>query len=509
VTNATTTATKKNRTRRGKRGNNSSQGDIANAAHSRFASTSATVGQSSSSGSGGVNETRLKSMLGDPSKNAVQVGGLSRSAKSLNGSYKGIIEYFSSMLTYDHLIYPVLENPLAFMEEPSAMQLDFAQKAVFLDRMNIRFHLPIFTTKILTDGILFLYKTEDSKGVAFMEMPTSFCRIGYIEDGVYRFQIDVTKLTDETVLNYPKEIQSAYTGYQSGNVDKLIEGKFYEVSDKGVAFTIDGDTLTQGGVGMPPLASALLDVLKVDSAKNAMEETSKLDNTKIVHSKIETDEKGRPLMELPVVHQYHGALKRSLPEGSVAITNPFETNVMSLNGTGRDGKFSLLERTVDNLFESAGVSKLLFAGDGASSQALERSIQVDAQWLYATVLPIYSNYFNYELKKASKKGSSWKIKFLQTSHFDRETAIKTSKDQLSNGGSRQEYLAHTGMTPLEVANMLVFEQRIMNIDDIMIAKQTSFTMSSSDTDGKTQDNEAGAPKSSDPTDTTTRIKDSE
>lgn len=257
---------------------------------------------------------------------------------------------------------------------------------------------------------------------------------------------------------------------------------------------------------MPPLASALLDAIKIDGAKSAMEETSKLDNTKIVHSQIETDEKGRPLMELPVVFEYHGALKRSLPEGSVAITNPFKTNVMSLNGTGRDGKFSLLEKTVDNLYDSAGVSKLLFAGDGASSQALERSIQVDAQWLYSVLLPMFSNYINYELKKVSKKGSIWKAKFLQVSHFDREEAIKTSKDQLSNGGSRQEYLAYTGMSPLEVANMLIFEQRILNIDDIMVAKQTSFTMSGEDSGGKTD--EAGAPKSTDPTDTTTRIKDS-
>jgi hypothetical protein len=77
---------------------------------------------------------------------------------------------------------------------------------------------------------------------------------------------------------------------------------------------------------------------------------------------------------------------------------------------------------------------------------------------------------------------------------------------LANGGSRTEYLAHCGMTPIEIVNMLVFEQRILTIDDLMIAKQTSYTMGGDQTDGQS---EAGAPESDDPTDTTTRIKDAQ
>lgn len=471
----------------------------------KFASASASVGGTTSSSSN-ITEARLKSMIKDPSKNASQVGSLSKSLKQSNGIYKSIIEYFGSLLTFDHLIYPVIENPISFMEDPSEMQIQFSENAKFLDRLNPKFHLPIFTDSIFTNGSTFLYKLEDSKSVAYMEFPNAYCRIGFIEDGVYRYQIDVSKITEATLISYPKEIQNAFTGYKNGSVDKLIEGKWYQVSDKGVAFTLDTSTLSQGGVSMPPLSSAILDVIKIEKAKDEMEDTAKLDNTKIVHSKIQTDDKGRPLMELPVVHEYHNALKRSLPEGSVAITNPFETRVMTLNGTGRDGKFSLLEKAIDNLYEGAGVSKLLFAGDGASSQALERSIQVDCQWLYSFLLPMYSNYYNYELKKIGKKGTIWKAKFLQISHFDREDSIKTAKDQLSYGGSRQEYLAYTGMTPIEVANMLIFEQRVLNIDEFMVAKQTSHTMSSKDSDSET---EVGAPKSDNPSDTTIRISDSE
>jgi hypothetical protein len=496
-------ATNKNRNRKNRNNNRNNT-----MAYERFASASATVSGSNSGVSRGMTESRLKSQLRDPAKNGTNISALSKGMKQINGMYRSIIRYMSSLLTYDHLLYPVLDDPFNFADNPKDMQMAFAQNAKFLDRYNPKFYLPQFTEKIFTNGVAYLYKLEDSKGIAYMEFPLTLCRIGYIEDGVYRFQMDITKLSDSTVLAYPKEIQTAYTSYKNGNTEKLIEDKWYQVSDKGVAFTIDVDALTQGGISVPPLASALLDVIKVENAKDAMESTAQLDNTKIVHSKIQTDDKGRPLMDLPVVLEYHNALKRSLPEGSVAITNPFETTGITLNGTGNNGKFALLEKTIENLYDGAGVSKQLFAGDGTSSQALERSIQVDCQWLYAFLLPIYTNYYNYELKKVNKKGTQWKVKFLNISYFDQEDTIKTAKDQLSFGGSRMEYLAYTGMTPLEVANMLIFEQKVLNIDDIMTAKATSYTQSGKETKSTSND-DRGRPKSDDPTDTTVRIRDAE
>lgn len=473
--------------------------------HTRFASTSATfTGQSASSGSRGIDEARLKSMLQDPAKNSTSVAGLSKSMKQVNGMYKRIVKYMSSLLTFDHTIYPVMQNPLQDVGDVNAIQQAFAQTSIFVDKLNPKFNIPLFTEKLFTNGVTFQYKIEDSKSVAYMEIPQALCRVSYLEEGVYRFQFDITKLSEAVALTYPKEFQSAYVSYKGGNSEQFIEGKWYQVSDKGVAFTIDSEVLQQAGQAMPPMANALIDAIKIESAKDSMESTSQLDNSKIIHSQVPIDDKGRPTMELPVVQEYHNALKRNLPEGAVAITNPFETTASTLNGTGKDGKFALLDKTIDTLYDGAGVSKLLFAGDGTSSQALERSLEVDAMWLYSTLLPMFTNYYNYELKKAGKKNVNWRIKFLNMTHMNKEKAVATAKDQLTFGGSRLEYLAYCGMTPIEVANMLVFEQRVLSIDDYMVAKQTSNTLS-----GDPQAEKAGAPKSDDPTDTTTRIKDSQ
>lgn len=471
--------------------------------YTSFATTSAyNTATSQNTSISSTTEARIKTMLQDVSTNASTITGVSKTVKNLNGMYKRIIKYMSSLLTYDHLIYPVFDNPYE-EQDNDAVKLSFSQTAIFMDRLNPKYYLPIFMEKMLTNGAVYLYKLEDSKGVAYQELPYNYCKVSYLEDGVYRFELDMTKLNDNTSITMPKEILSAYTSYKNGQRDKLRENKWYQVSDKGVAFTVDVDVLMQKGYSLPAFANVLIDALKVEGAKEGMEDKNDLDNSKIVHSLIPVDDRGRPLMELDVVKAYHNSLKANLPKGSVAVTNPFETKALNLNGTGAKEMFSLLDKTTEQLYKGAGVSPQLFADDNSSSQALERSIQVDAQWLYNFMLPMFSNYYNYELKKASKKGVQWRLKFVEVSYFDRIEAVKTAKDQLTYGGSRQEYLAFTGMTPLQVANMLNFEQNILDIDSLMVAKQNSNTLSSKDSE------EAGRPKSEEPTDTTVRINDSE
>jgi hypothetical protein len=495
-----------------KRNNNSSNNVNPAQQHARFAQSSAQFIGVTSTSTSSTNVSNIKTMIQDPSKNSSQIRDISNALKHVNGIYKRIIVYMASVLTYDHTIYPVMQNPMVDITgDIQAMQQSFAQTAIYLDRLNPKYNLPLITEKMFTNGTVFLYKLEDSKGIAYQDLPLNLCRVSYLEEGVYRYQVDVTKINDNLYQIMPKEIQSAVDGYKAGTIaDKLVQGRYFQVSDKGVAFSIDPDVLAQAGQSLPPFASSLIDIFRIESAKDAMEDTSTLDNVKVVHSTVPIDDKGRPTMELPVVQEYHNALKRSLPKGAVAITNPFETKAVNLSGTGADVTFGLLDKSVEQLFKGVGVSQQLFANDNTSSNALERSLQVDAQWAYAYLLPLYSNYYNYELKKIGKKGTQWKVKFLPISWVDRKDAIATAQSQLSFGGSRLEYLAYTGMTPLEVANMLLFEQRVLTIDDYMVVKATSHTTAGgTGANGQsatpTNPNGGGAPQSQNPTDTTVRI----
>lgn len=452
----------------------------------------------------GLTEKRIKQMLQNPSTSGRELGLASKTMKNFNGSYKRIIKYMSSILTYDHYIYPLLENPVDALTKREELQLDFFQKAVFIDRLRLKYYLPIFLEKMFTLGAVFLYKLEDKKSVAYQEFALEYCRIYSISEGVFRYEFDVSKINEESLIYYPKELQNAYTKYKNGDYsnDSKFDGSWYKVSDKGVAFSLDVEVLNQLGISVPPFASVIADALKVENAKEQMEEKDSIDNTVIIHSEVPLNENGVPTMDFDTVSKYQKVLKKNLPKGAVSITNPFNTKSVTLRGTGNTAEFNLLDETINQVHKSSGVSQMLFADDTNSSQALERSIETDVYWLYSFVLPLFENYINYELATASKKTATWKITFIQSSFFTREKDVNMAKEQLSFGGSRMIYLASTGLSPLEVANLLAFEQQFIDIDSLMVVKQNSNTLSSEDAEG-------GRPQSDDPTDTTLRIKDNE
>ena len=91
----------------------------------------------------------------------------------------------------------------------------------------------------------------------------------------------------------------------------------------------------------------------------------------------------------------------------------------------------------------------------------------------------------------------------QHSNFNKDEDLKHLKDAISFGGSRTDYLAALGMSPLEIYSKLSLEQRVLNIDSIMVPKPTSHTLSG------TSSGETGRPSTDNPTDDTDRINDSQ
>lgn len=475
--------------------------DYINFASSSMFKTAMSTGTNSST----LSESRIKSMISSPSTSGKTLALASKGIKNQNGAYKRIIKYMSSILNYNHYIYPVFDNVVEAIKSKDDINIDFAQKSVLLERYKLKYYLPIFTEKLFTMGAVFLYKLEDKSSIAFQELSIDYCRISNQTDGVFRYQIDIAKLSADSVLYYPKEIQNAYMKYSNGTYknDSKFTDTWYQVTDKGFAFSLDVDVLNQLGFSIPPFASVILDAIKSEKAKENMEDKDAIDNAVIVHSRVPLDKNGVPSVEFDIVEKYQNQLKKNLPKGSTAITNPFDTTSISLRGTGQTAEFTLLNESMKQIYKSSGVSQMLFSDDTSSSQALERSIETDIQWLYSFVLPLFENFYNYELLKGSKGSvATWRIKFLNNSHFTKKDDIANAKEQLSFGGSRMEYLASTGMSPIEVANLLVFEKDILMIDELMVVKQNSNTLSSNDT-------EKGRPSEDNVTDTTTRIKDSE
>lgn len=425
-----------------------------------------------------------------------------------NGVVSGNIKYFQSHLTYNHYLYPTVSSKgsRSILDSIKSSDMEeFMGAANHIEQYNIKFFAPYFVKQTLLNGVSYFYKIADSKGITYMEFPPSMCRIYAHSSGVYRWEVDISKISSATSL--PKELQSAVeSGAPEGDLEAnknwSDDGKYYRVGDKGVAFTLDYGAMSHGGTTNSEFANIIHESIRMRREKDNIEMKDTLDTTKIIHSKIPIDKDGVPQMPAKTAKIYDTALKRSLPKGIAGITSPLEVSVLNMDKAGNFKVYDSLNKASEQMFMSTGTPSNLFGAITTSSNIVKLAIQKDANWLYTKVLPLLENYYSYEMSTyKTNSGVVWKLGFIRQSNFSMKDDVQIPKEGLSNGTSRLRYMAAIGMNPVEACGLLTLEQQVLDIDSIMVPKSTSFNTSGS------EDSEIGRPPTDEPTDDTDRIND--
>lgn len=184
-----------------------------------------------------------------------------------------------------------------------------------------------------------------------------------------------------------------------------------------------------------------------------------------------------------MVEEYHKSTKRNLPDGIAITTNPLDLQSITLSRTGAEA-INQRNDALESILDDAGVNSEIFNGSKSTTEAIAKGVKVDEMFIN-NIISMFENFLNYEIAQ-NKKSSSWRVKMFNSTHFSRDEYIKRSRENLQYGGSRLEYLAVQGFTPLQGYNVLKGEQ-ILGIDKILIPQQTSHTMStntSSDDNGR-------------------------
>lgn len=468
-------------------------------------------------GSGGVFGGSSQSMLSRPeairnlfrdtNANASEIANAMYELWKTNGIVAGTIRYFRSHLTFNHSIYPTMSERSGY-DMPSDPQ-EYYEMANFTDRFNIKYFAPYFVQQMLLNGVVYLYEISDNNHVGYIEFPAEWGRVKKSDQGLLRWEVDISRIREDSPV-FPNEIRKAYEDMQNGSTDsdRWRDNKWFTLSDKGFALTLDHNIM-KSGVAVSELANILLDSSTLENAKANIEIKDNLDTVKIVHSKVPTDNQGKVKMSKKLVDKYNDQVNRALPKGVVSIASPLDMTNISLGSAGDKSAYEMVEKAQKQFFLSTGTPANLFGGETSSSRIVETSISKDAFWLYTDLLPVLENYYNYRLQKQrTQSGMNWKIKFLRQSYYTLKDDTEKYQRQLERGGSRLDYLAATGMTPAEVVGKLRMEQEMLDIDSIMLPKQTSHTMSSNSgsSDGESQ---RGRPETDSPTEDTERLRDRE
>lgn len=416
-----------------------------------------------------ITRPQLRNMMVNPYLNWLGLQGISAMMVANNGNYNRLVEYFGTMATYDHIIYPQSLN--GKVTKKNSLEESYEQACQLVQQMNLKHNCRWWGKRLVEQGELYLYKIQDKTGIIYQEIPSFLCRINRTDNGNLLYEIDLAQMDLILLATMPLEIQNIYQKYADGT----YKYQWYNVSDNGVAFNLWGNSLPHGF----PFLSFLFDkLLAVEDFEDMNEDLTKVDNLKLIHQTIPTDPKtGDILMDEELASIYHQATKSNLPKGVTIATNPLQMDVVNLQTSGNENArgLSYVTTALNSVYNSAGVNTNIFNGETTNNILNQAGIVSDEQ-IAINILYMFQTYINSDLAKEKIAGTTWQIKMLDSTCYNKDIKIANARANLSIGGSKMEFLGVSGYTPLEAIQVLKVEQQL-GLNDLFNPVMTSYTMS--------------------------------
>lgn len=417
------------------------------------------------------NTKYIKDLLKDIDSNIKELQALGNQMAIMNGMLKEMILYKSNQLLFYHFLIP---KDIRSIKTKSALEDSEYNACVQFDKFNFQYNASWMMEECMKLGTVYTYFEEFDTCYNIFQMPNRMCEVTHMKDGLLRYSINLAWIDESTCENYPKPIQRLWRRYKKGTLSGLINECWYPLGDHAYAFS-----LNHNSEAAPYYMDVFLELCKLEELKEVDKINAYLSATRLLVQKVPTDDKGKPTMPKPMVSAYHEAFKRSVSGYFNALTTPMEVDSVSI-GVSRDKNVNYVDSQKDNIYSMAGINDEVFNGAKSSNEAIVLSNAADSI-LGRIMLRQLESIFNCEMKLNSQM-KSWGLKVLETTDYTKNnerTALLTS---LATYGSKKQYLALWGYTPLEAFNLIRYED-MADLEQYMYPMGTAYTQSSSDTTG--------------------------
>lgn len=375
--------------------------------------------------------------------------------------YKRLINYFSMILTFDHVLIPITNNKTKFKSK--IFKEDYNSALDFLEMMNIKDQFSTVVRNIVGEGVGYYFLRETKNNLVFQSMPSKYCKIVGKNNIGYEYAMDMSYFNgkESQLGNYPLEIRNAYKKYKKSKNSNARFKKFNNTVAP--VFKFDEDT----AVAIPPFIALYYDIFDLFDFKDMIKNKMLLDNWKILFQRIPMDtnkdaKKNSFMLDLKNATQFHNAIKKNLPKGMSVVTSPME--ITSVNTERTQGKEGMLNYAENSFYNSAGVSNLLFNSEKTGSVGLKYSIQVDEMF----VLNLYRQFerwINYKLTLRTTE-NKFKIIFPDLTRFNQEDRLDTYLKTAQFGFPKSFVACAMGLTPNEFKGLTDFENSMGLIEEL-------------------------------------------
>lgn len=420
--------------------------------------------------------------LENPQKNESQIRNLSRYLYNVSPQYKRVVDYFATMLNYQFVPKPILENFMA--ENPKKIQKQLFEISALVEKMNLPHEFEKIARTLVVEDVFFGYEHETPDSYSIQHLNPNYCRIAGTSDGAFYFEFDFGFFTGnkEAIDYYPDEFIQKFNLFKEN--PKL---RWQEISPtKSICLKLNEHL----SYSYPIFSTIFESVFEIDEYKQLKKDRAKLDNYMILIQKIPYDDKSgdmnKFLLDPEMASGFHNAINSQLPDEIALATTPMDIEGIKLEKSTNDQ--DKVAEAIGRLYDAAGTSQFLFNSDKMTSIGLSKSITTDEQILFA-LLRQEERWLNRKFKSRFKK-VMYSARLLDSTSQNAEE-LRKSLIELGTVGVpvHFELGAILGYTPLSLMNKAHLEHKVLKLSDLFIPLASSHTANGEQANGR--------PKSSD------------
>lgn len=410
---------------------------------------------------------KILSLLENPSKNVKELRDASIYMYNSSNHYRRLINYFAKMPTFAYTIAPYKFDANKVKNDNFTKQ--YTKVCSIVENMQIKHEFYKILTVAFREDVFFGLVWETTDSFSIQKMNPDNCILSSIEDGVYNFAYDMSKIKETDLLLYPPEFSTMYSDYKNGGA------KWQEVPSKiSIVIKVNEDITFP----LPVFVGVLPALYDIEDFKYLMKQRTEVGNYKALGLQIPMDKDGELLISWEKALKYYNQLLSVLPEGIGATISPMKIESIDFEKGGNLSDSDEVSKSEEQFWSNAGISSLLFGSrKNTSSSALKLSIKADEELVFAVLAQI-ERWINRRLKAVSGT-IKFKINMLPITVFNQDEMIKSYTTTSTYGVPVKSYLCGTlGLSPSDISGMTYLENEILKIPETFVPLSSSHTATS-------------------------------
>ena len=307
-------------------------------------------------------------------------------------------------------------------------------------------------------------------------MDYKICELYQIQDGLYNFRIDLTKIDATDLEAYPNYVQQAWM--------KFVEGEtkvqwYTPPADKQACFKLNSEWTFP----YPILISLVKDILDLDIYKKLKLQSARTDNYKAIAVEVPIDENvvDKPLLT-PDTLGIFAEINRESMTDDIGLIHTLGSSATPISFKDSSNTRNNVSDAVDELYNSGGITKEAFNGS-SSGTAVTISVENDAGFIYGLYRQFerWMNRF-IKIRRYNKPAFKFFFYLLDITIFNRKDVTARYKDSIALGCTViDKYLASLDMTPSRTLGSFILHKDIFDFQNNFVPLASSFNSSSGET----------------------------